>query len=174
MQIGEILDEAKKVTGAASDSELSKKLGLTRNAVSNYRTGVSLPKAAVCEKIAKITGKSPLSVIAAVEELRAISSEDKAVWRRLAAAAFVLLAALPIGSKAAPYGYSEPDPGICIMRNNGWQMRGCRTCVPLFCLPRQIPRRMRVIRASQPRDVCGKAAGSGCDKQDSPALKARQ
>lgn len=94
MDIKTLLDEAKTSGGFRTDEELAKKLGVTRNSVSNYRSGYSLPKAAVCERIAKITGKNPLSVIAIVEEARAISSEDKAVWRRLASAAAIGLIAL--------------------------------------------------------------------------------
>lgn len=101
MDIGELLDEARKATGARTDTELAKKLGVTANSVSNYRSGYSLPKAAVCERLAKITGKKPLSVIAIVEEQRAISTEDKAVWRRLASAAALLLSVGVLGGLAA-------------------------------------------------------------------------
>lgn len=89
MEIGELLDEAKNASGCKTDTELAKRLGITPNSMSNYRSGYSLPKVSVCERLAKITGKKPLSVIAIVEEKRAIASDDKAAWRRLASAAAI-------------------------------------------------------------------------------------
>ena len=117
MEIGELLDEARKVTGCKSDTELAKRLGITPNSMSNYRSGYSLPKVSVCEKLAKITGKKPLSVIALVEEKRALGNDEKAVWRRLASAAAVLLFVLPFQGQTAPHGMDEHKPVICIMRN---------------------------------------------------------
>lgn len=91
MKIGEILDRAKDATAATSDGDLSKHLGLSRTAVSNYRRGVSLPDTVTCERLAGITGIPLARVLGIVGEARAISREEKAVWRKLAATAGVLL-----------------------------------------------------------------------------------
>lgn len=48
-----------------------------------------------CAKIAEITGIPLARVLGIVGEARAISREEKAVWRRLASAAAVLLMLLP-------------------------------------------------------------------------------
>jgi Bacteriophage CI repressor helix-turn-helix domain. len=50
MEIGEIIDRAKAAIGAESDSALSRHLGLSRTAVGNWRSGVSLPDPVSCER----------------------------------------------------------------------------------------------------------------------------
>lgn len=109
--IDELLDAAKAATKSANDSELAKALGIRPAAVSNYRRGVSLPNAVVCATLAGLTGTPLARVLGIVGEARAISSDEKAVWRKLAATAMaVCLAigfALPHDARAAAQdGYS--------------------------------------------------------------------
>ena len=92
----DLLNEAKKRTSSASDSALARHLKLSRGAVSNWRTGVSQPDTVTCAKIAEITGIPLARVLGIVGEARAISREEKAVWRRLASAAIVVLSLLPM------------------------------------------------------------------------------
>jgi hypothetical protein len=68
--------------------------------------------------LAKITGEKPLSVIAIVKEKRAIASDDKAAWRRLASAAaiaYLMLGSLP--SQAHNTGGMNTSPlyALCEM-----------------------------------------------------------
>jgi transcriptional regulator with XRE-family HTH domain len=92
MNFEQLLDEARLALNESTDSGLARRLGVKRQTVSNWRTGTNLPDVVTCEKLAKITGKTPLSVIASVSETREKSRDAKAVWRRIAAAAVVILA----------------------------------------------------------------------------------
>lgn len=98
--IDQLLDAAKVVVKASNDSELAKALGIRPAAVSNYRRGVSLPNAVVCATLAGLTGEPLAKVLGIVGEARAISSDEKAVWRRLAATAMVV--AIAVGMAASP------------------------------------------------------------------------
>lgn len=120
MQIGELLDAAKVAAGATSDSDLSRKLKVSRQAVSSWRNGVSLPDAVTCATLAGLTGLPLAKVIGIVGEARAVSREEKAVWRKLAATAallaVVVFPALPSHAQAV-HGWVKSDPLVCIMRN---------------------------------------------------------
>ncbi|TAA37566.1 XRE family transcriptional regulator [Pseudoxanthomonas winnipegensis] len=112
--VDDLLESAKAATGARNDTELAAKLGIKPAAVSNYRRGVSLPNAVVCATLAGLTGEPLARVLGVVGEARAISSEEKAVWRRLAATATLLAVAL-LGSaqqpaKAATAAFSPAPP----------------------------------------------------------------
>lgn len=110
-----LLDAAKAATGARNDTELAKRLGIKPAAVSNYRRGISLPNAVVCATLAGLTGEPLARVIGLVGEARAISSDEKAVWRRLAATAALLAVAILGGAQqpahAALRGF-EASPSI--------------------------------------------------------------
>jgi transcriptional regulator with XRE-family HTH domain len=90
MNIDDLLNRAKALSGVTYDKDLAKKLGLSHGSVSNYRKGISLPDVVTCEKLAEICGFPPLQVIAAINEQRAISAAEKKVWRRLATAAMLV------------------------------------------------------------------------------------
>jgi plasmid maintenance system antidote protein VapI len=79
----EYLDEAKSKLGLPSDYALSKALGLTTSAISNYRAGRSRIDDDVALKLANLTGRNPFEVIAAANLERAKSPEMKALWASL-------------------------------------------------------------------------------------------
>lgn len=79
----EYLDEAKNRLGLPSDYALSKALGLTTSAISNYRAGRSRIDDDVALKLANLTGRNPLEVIAAANFERAKTPEMKAIWQGL-------------------------------------------------------------------------------------------
>lgn len=118
--VDELLDAAKAATGAQTDKELAAKLGVKNTAVSNYRRGVSLPDAVVCATLAGLTGEPLARVLGVVGEARAISREEKAVWRKLAATAallaVVVFPALSERAQAAT-GWVEKPAQVGIMRN---------------------------------------------------------
>ena len=109
MTIDGLLDAAKKASNAENDSELAAKLGIKPSAVSNYRKGVSLPNAVVCATLAGLTGEPLVRVIGVVGEARAISREEKAVWRKVAATAMLVLCAVGFAGGAAPAHSSTSD-----------------------------------------------------------------
>src|SRR5690554_5292446 len=100
MDINALLDACKRASGATSDSQLAGKLGIGRSAVSNYRAHRALPDAVVCATIAGITGMPLAQVLGVVGEARAISREEKAVWRRLAATASLIACLLVLPYQA--------------------------------------------------------------------------
>ncbi|WP_425520122.1 DUF3693 domain-containing protein [Xanthomonas cannabis] len=109
-----------KAVHAKNDTELAKALGIKPAAVSNYRRGVSLPNAVVCATLAGLTGEPLAKVLGVVGEARAISSDEKAVWRRLAATAMTLALgvslALPVRAETAVKGF-QASAELYIMRN---------------------------------------------------------
>ncbi|WP_374013965.1 hypothetical protein [Pseudoxanthomonas koreensis] len=117
MNIAQIIDRAKKAAGVESDSAFSKYLGLSRTAVGNWRSGVSLPDTVSCERLAGLTGLPLAQVLGMVGEARAHSAAEKAVWRRLAATATLLaVAVLGAAQVTAPAGLiSQNPPGLHIM-----------------------------------------------------------
>lgn len=108
-----MLDKAKEVCGVRTDGELAGKLGVSKQAMSGYRSGSRLPDPVVCATLAGLTGIPLAHVLGWVGEARAISREEKAVWRKLAATAVMALCAiattLPGGAKAATTGFQAAE-----------------------------------------------------------------
>lgn len=92
--IDQLLDAAKQAQGLETDMALAKALGVGRAAVSAWRHGSRLPDPVVCATLAGLTGEPLAKVLGIVGEARAISREEKAVWRKLAATAMVALCAI--------------------------------------------------------------------------------
>lgn len=86
-----LLDQAKEATKIETDMALAKALGVGRGAVSGWRHGTRQPDPVACAALAGLTGIPLAKVLGIVGEARAISREEKAVWRKLAATAAVVL-----------------------------------------------------------------------------------
>ncbi|MBE0269890.1 helix-turn-helix domain-containing protein [Xylella fastidiosa subsp. multiplex] len=91
MDINLLLDKAKEACVVKYDKDLAQKLKIRATSISNYRKGISLPDATVCAELADITGLPLAKVLGIVGEARAISREEKAVWRKLATLAATTL-----------------------------------------------------------------------------------
>lgn len=102
MEIGEILDRAKSANGIKTDMALADALGVGRAAVSAWRHGQRLPDPVQCATLAGLSGIPLAQVMGIVGEARAISREEKAVWRKLAGSVALLLCAI---------GFSGALPG---------------------------------------------------------------
>lgn len=101
MNVQDLLDHAKSKAGIPSDYALSQRLGVTKQAVSKWRLSQSAPDPVTCEKLAVLSGFPLHQVIGVVGEARAISTAEKRVWRKLAAAIFVsLCVTLPVQASA--------------------------------------------------------------------------
>ena len=102
-----LLDKAQEACSPANNNGLAAALGVKPSAVSNWRHGRAYPDAVSCARIAELVNAPLPRILGIVGEARAISREEKSVWRKLAAsamAAFVLLGAttLPgIGARDA-------------------------------------------------------------------------
>lgn len=101
MDINELLDKVKEVCGARTDGDLAKRLGVSKQALSSYRNGHRLPDPVQCATIAGLSGLPLAQVLGIVGEARAISRDEKAVWRQLAASAALLLLVILPGLPAA-------------------------------------------------------------------------
>ncbi len=115
-----LLDAAMAATGAKNDTELAGHLGIKPAAVSNYRRGVSLPNPVVCATLAGLTGEPLAKVLGIIGEARAISREEKAVWRKLAAsAALVALLVAPTLVQSAHAATLHALPHAAAMSDTG-------------------------------------------------------
>jgi len=101
MDTKSLIDKCKDTCSPPTYVELARRLDVKPSAVSNWTHGRAHPDAVSCAKIAEITGIPLARVLGIVGEARAISREEKAVWRRLASAAIVALSMLPLVTIAA-------------------------------------------------------------------------
>lgn len=100
--VNELLDKAKRTRSLPTDMALAEALHVGRAAVSGWRHGSRHPDAVACARLSELTGEPLPRVLGIVGEARAISAEEKRVWRRLATAAvFSLAAMMPLASNAA-------------------------------------------------------------------------
>lgn len=112
MKIPELLDQAKQAQGFTTDMALAKALNVSRSAVSAWRNGVKTPDTVQCAALAKYTGLPLAKVLGIVGEARAISREEKAVWRKLAASATAAaIALLPVGGGPGQGNLSRSGDG---------------------------------------------------------------
>jgi len=121
MDVNSILDAAKKAQSLDTDMALAAAIGVKRAAVSGWRNGNRLPDPVACAALAGLTGIPLAKVLGVVGEARAISREEKSVWRKLAASAAMLalmVGALPLPARStdAPQA-AQPIDSISIMRN---------------------------------------------------------
>lgn len=94
MNVNSLLDKAKISCSASTDAELAKALGVSKQALSGWRNGVRMPDTVTCATLAGLTGEPLAKVLGIVGEARAISREEKTVWRKLAASAVALFMVL--------------------------------------------------------------------------------
>ncbi len=78
----EYLDKAKEKLGIQSDNGVSKHLGITRSAISNYRSGNYIMDDFTAAKIAEILEIDPLIVIAAANAERE-KGERREYWKKV-------------------------------------------------------------------------------------------
>jgi transcriptional regulator with XRE-family HTH domain len=115
-----LLDQCKEAAQATSDNQLAAALGVGRSTISNYRHGRALPDTVVCATIAGLSGQPLAKVLGIIGEARAITREEKAVWRKLAATAalLALMVAPALSERAhAATGWAEKSAQVGIMRN---------------------------------------------------------
>lgn len=105
MELIDVLNDAKAIT--KSDGNTARKLGVSDQAISNWRTGRNTPNNTQCARLAEITGHDLGTVIALAERRRAKTADDVAMWERItrkltATAGTALGALLVAGMIAAP------------------------------------------------------------------------
>ncbi|HGM5117998.1 TPA: DUF3693 domain-containing protein [Stenotrophomonas maltophilia] len=143
--VTDLIDAARKALNVSSDAEFARQLGVSRGTIANWKSGYSLPDTVMCATLAGLTGLPLARVLGIVGEARAVSREEKAVWRKLAATAMALCLAvgfaLPRDVQAMPLaGNALHDihyakcciglwPRSCPRRGNGWASGSALACV---------------------------------------------
>jgi transcriptional regulator with XRE-family HTH domain len=117
VDVNKLLDTCKDVCKATTEVELASRIGVSKQALSGYRHGTRSPDPVVCATIAGLTGIPLARVLGIVGEARAISREEKAVWRKLALSACAALCAVGIGYNptVARAETGASTPGMYIM-----------------------------------------------------------
>lgn len=100
--IAKFLDGVKARAKIDTDYQLAKLIGITQQAISQYRHGKTLPDEVVITKLCTISGDDAGIVLANVEELRAKTEPARLLWRsiahRLQSTAAAIVAALLCGA----------------------------------------------------------------------------
>lgn len=81
MKIAELLDCAKKGAKVRTDLALAARLGVTRQTVSGWRSGVRHPDPVSCAKLAHLCEFTAAQVLAWVNLERATDPDERAAWR---------------------------------------------------------------------------------------------
>lgn len=127
-QLNILLDNIKEMRSLASDNALAAAIGVKRQTVSNWRQDRTLPDAVQCATIAGLTGEPLAKVLGIVGEARAISREEKSVWRKLAASAAALFLASVATLPAAPITHAaQRDAQAQEMASQGYRLHIMRT-----------------------------------------------
>ncbi len=101
MKTVEFLDALKRQHSIESDYGVSKLLGITRQRLSNYRSGRDFFGDEIASQVAQMLGLDPGYVMACAHAERAATAEIRAVWESVAAKlAGVGAVAAPAPSKA--------------------------------------------------------------------------
>lgn len=79
----DFVEALKTKTGAGSDYALAKTLGVTRQAVSNYRTGAKTFSDEIALKAASLLEIEPGIILAAVHAERAKTEAEKSAWKMM-------------------------------------------------------------------------------------------
>jgi transcriptional regulator with XRE-family HTH domain len=133
----DLLNRYKDFHHLPSDYAAAKKLGLSRQAISNWRTGTHTMDDATALLVAQDIGADPLATLAAVHLERQPAARERRIWERYCARIFVATLVTLAGAWGGPphaqasniiprVGYaimSEQFDSLYIMRTIGWLRR---------------------------------------------------
>lgn len=83
-----LLDKARELCSPPTDYRLAKMTGIAQQTISRCRTRGKTLDDANATRLAEFLGMSPLAVIARMNEDRAKTPEQKALWKRRPAACY--------------------------------------------------------------------------------------
>lgn len=83
-QIANLLDAAKARLSVKTDSALADRIGVSGNAIFQYRKGFSLPSADVIVLLCQIVGENPMIALADLGAMKS-QGEARTVYERMAA-----------------------------------------------------------------------------------------
>lgn len=120
--VAALLDKARATRSIPSDLALAERLGISRQAVSNWRHGDKFPDEETIAQLALLAGDDPAQWLVAIKAVRTDGAAGKA-WAALAkrlgaAAAVLLVAALPQAgqAKAGSHFAINPDTAHYVKR----------------------------------------------------------
>jgi transcriptional regulator with XRE-family HTH domain len=156
MKANEWITRAAEVAGTTSDYGLAKRLGITRQGVSSYRRGKTLMDDDTCIVVAEILEIDPIKIIADQNAERAKTDRARAFWKRIGAAAAVILAAAvggltPRTTMACGASGEATDYTLCALdKRRRRDKRTTANSEAHHTRRRAIPRRQRKNRAPIP------------------------
>ena len=83
MDMAKVIDQAKEKLGVTSDYELGKKLGISKQRISAYRSGSQTANAYACARLADAIGVDPIALLAQVEAATEKNEARRNYWRAL-------------------------------------------------------------------------------------------
>ena len=114
------LDEAAERGIAKNDSDIARKLDVSRAAVSRWRKELDAPAEDTAARLADLLGKP--EIMAECAAARAKTPEGRRMWERLAriaAAAVVVVAVTPHNTYASAGQYAPHIPILTVIRSTG-------------------------------------------------------
>ncbi|QNM98691.1 hypothetical protein [Chitinimonas koreensis] len=110
MTINDLLNEAATQLGKVSDATLSKELGAYQSKLSNWRHGEGQPDLYAIWRLAEITGRDVMEIMAIIEAERDKRPEVKAFFEKvLETGAYkkVIAAGIGMGAMLSPFGSGD-------------------------------------------------------------------
>lgn len=126
MRTVDYLDAAKRAAHLTSDYALAARLGASRQSVSGWRKGSSVPDAFYAFRLAELAGVDPARVVADIElekAEKADADERAAGWRTIlgklggAAAGLAMAVGVTAVSAPSPVQASQTAGEVCVMSN---------------------------------------------------------
>lgn len=128
-RIHQYLDDALARGLADNDSDIARKIGTTRAAVSSWRTGRRSPDDEQAVKLALLLGRDPGELLAECGAARAKTPATRKVWERMAArmasygiTALVLIMPIEKAKDARAYGVTDDIQRVPVFRRKKEEM----------------------------------------------------
>ncbi|HEY9102528.1 hypothetical protein [Chitinimonas sp.] len=112
MKINDVLDEAKQILGTTEDTKLAAEMGTYLQRVTNWRNSKGEPDIYAIWRLAEITGRDVMEIMAIIEAEREKRPEVKAFFEKVLEAGTykkVAISALAAGLLFSPFGLGGGD-----------------------------------------------------------------
>lgn len=122
----DFLNRAMQGAGVTTDYKLAQATGLTKQAISKYRLGSSMPDERAIVLLCQFTGDDPMMVVLQVQHERAANEEAKSLWGGMAdrlkkstkaAKTAVLIATVSVAAHQEPAQAASVHPALSALEN---------------------------------------------------------
>lgn len=103
----ELVTAAKTKLGVRNDSEFARRIGVSRQAVSHWKSGTNCMDERTAAELARIVGVDPRDAVIMVQAERAKNEKDRKFWRDLLSTTATLT--------IMPVVYAVATVGFCIL-----------------------------------------------------------